>query len=109
MDGILKMSVLDDKERRHYLAGIHLRMSIAFQVRWIRIQRGLKQEDLAKLAGTKQSGIARIENWNSKKFPNHKTLMKIASALDCALEVRFEDWERMKQMVCEPFDTDKKL
>jgi transcriptional regulator with XRE-family HTH domain len=59
----------------------------AYQIARLRIARGLTQAQLAKLVGTKQSSIARLESGASQ--PSIAFLQKVAAALDARLEVRF--------------------
>jgi transcriptional regulator with XRE-family HTH domain len=58
---------------------------IADQVAEHRKQRGLSQAQLAELVGTTQSAIARLESGG--RPPRIDTLLRIANALDCELEV----------------------
>jgi transcriptional regulator with XRE-family HTH domain len=58
---------------------------IAGQVTEQRLARGLSQRELAKLCGTTQSAIARLESGG--RPPKIDTLLRIADALDCELEV----------------------
>lgn len=59
--------------------------SIADQVAARRRELGLSQHDLARLTGTTQSAIARLEA--GKRPPRIDTLLRIASALDAELAV----------------------
>lgn len=88
------MSILDDKDARHSYMAKHLRMTIAFQVRLIRIQRGWTQAELARRCGTKQSAISRLEDWDAD-FPQVETLRKVAEAFDCAVRISFGDWQEL--------------
>ncbi len=58
---------------------------IAGQVADRRRSRGLSQADLAALVGTTQSAIARLESGG--RPPRIDTLLRIAEALDCDLQV----------------------
>jgi transcriptional regulator with XRE-family HTH domain len=58
----------------------------AYQVARLRILRGLTQEQLAELAGTKQPSIARLESGASE--PSVHFLRKVAKALNARIEVR---------------------
>ena len=50
-----------------------------------RARRSLSQRELAELTGTTQSAIARLERgWRA---PRLDTLLRVANALDCALEL----------------------
>jgi DNA-binding XRE family transcriptional regulator len=58
---------------------------IADRVAERRAELGLSQQDLARLVGTTQSAIARLERGG--RPPRIDTLLKIAEALDCELAV----------------------
>src|SRR5262245_32010385 len=59
----------------------------AYQIARLRIARGLTQAQLAKLVGTKQPSIARLESGASQ--PSVAFLRKVAAALGTRLEVHF--------------------
>ncbi len=80
-----------NKEYRESYATEHLNSSIASQLVTVREQRGLSQTDLAKLLGTQQSGIARIESEDYGRW-NIKTLREIAFHLGCRLRVSLETY-----------------
>jgi transcriptional regulator with XRE-family HTH domain len=58
---------------------------IADQVIEQRLARGLSQQELAELCNTTQSAIARLESGG--RPPKIDTLLRIAEALDCELDV----------------------
>lgn len=58
---------------------------ISEQVAEQRRARGLSQAELAELVATTQSAIARLESGG--RPPRIDTLLRIANALDCELEV----------------------
>jgi transcriptional regulator with XRE-family HTH domain len=58
---------------------------IAEQVAAQRKARGLSQQELAELCATTQSAIARLESGG--RPPRIDTLLRIANALDCELDV----------------------
>jgi transcriptional regulator with XRE-family HTH domain len=58
---------------------------IAEEVAEQRKARGLSQRELAELCGTTQSAIARLESGG--RPPRIDTLLRIANALDCELEI----------------------
>ena len=60
---------------------------IAFQIYDLRKKAGLTQSQLAKLVGTKQSNIARIESADYTGY-TFKTLDKVTKALKARLEIR---------------------
>ena len=73
---------------RERLAGAHdgwLFAQIAEQVVQRRRELGLSQADLARVCGTTQSAIARLESGG--RPPRIDTLLKLAHALDCELVV----------------------
>jgi transcriptional regulator with XRE-family HTH domain len=64
---------------------------IAGQVSDRRRERGLSQAELAKLVGTTQSAIARLESGG--RPPRIDTLLRIANALDADLHIELRDRE----------------
>lgn len=79
------------EEVRYGYAESHLNTVIGAQIYNTRKQRGLSQEELAALVGTKQPGIARLENVNYDSW-KVETLRKIARALGVRLSIRFEEF-----------------
>jgi len=63
----------------------------AYQVARLRIMRGLTQEQLAELVGTKQSSIARLESGTTQ--PRLSFLRRVVEALGGRLEVRIMSQE----------------
>lgn len=61
---------------------------IAWGVRINREERGLTQSELARLMGTGQSAISKLEDPEGGDV-QLSTLIKAAHAFDCALSVRF--------------------
>ena len=59
-----------------------------------RTARGLSQRELADLCGTTQSAIARLER--GLRPPRIDTLLTIAAALDCELQVELRPRTRLK-------------
>jgi transcriptional regulator with XRE-family HTH domain len=78
-----------DKEYREAYADDTLSAYIAAQIRSIREQRTITQEELADLIGTKQAGVSRIENVNYSNW-SLRTLRRIAYAFGCRLHVSIE-------------------
>ena len=60
-------------------------VNIAEKVSSRRVERNLSQRELAELCGTTQSAIARLERGG--RPPRIDTLLRIAEALDCDLNV----------------------
>ena len=75
-----RLSLRDDRDLRHRYA------EIARQLVAQRRARALSQQELAALVGTTQSAVARIERGD--RPPKIDTLLRIANALDCDLEIR---------------------
>jgi transcriptional regulator with XRE-family HTH domain len=50
-----------------------------------RARRSLSQRELAELTGTTQSAVARLEGGH--RAPRLDTLLRVANALDCTLEL----------------------
>ena len=63
------------------------KLALARQVRELREQENLSQEELAKRIGTKQPAIARLES--GRVVPKLDLLQRIATALGRDLQVRF--------------------
>ena len=61
-------------------------MEPGYQIARLRILKGLTQKQLAKLVGTRQPSIARLENGSS--LPSLSFLEKVAEALNARVEVR---------------------
>lgn len=78
-----------DKEYREAYAEDFLNTKIATQLRVIREQRELTQEELAEKIGTEPSCVATLEDVNYAGW-DITTLKAIASALDVRLSVSFE-------------------
>jgi transcriptional regulator with XRE-family HTH domain len=78
-----------DKEYREAYADEFLDAYIAAQIRAIREQRRMTQQELAEMIGTQQAGISRLENVNYSGR-NIQTLKKVAYALGGRLHVSIE-------------------
>jgi DNA-binding XRE family transcriptional regulator len=62
---------------------------LAWQVIRYRMDRGLTQQELAKLVGTSHSHISRIES--GRYMPSGTTLQKLAAGLDRDLHIIFAE------------------
>jgi transcriptional regulator with XRE-family HTH domain len=82
LDKLLKRSY-----RQAYVAE-HVRRGVAYQIRALRDQRGLKQGELAKHLGKPQSVVSRLEDPGYGKV-TVQTLLEVAAVFDVALLVRF--------------------
>lgn len=77
-----------DEEYRNAYVEEFLDSALAAQIKALRDARNLTQAQLAKLIGTKQSGVSKYENVNYSKW-NISTLKSIAKALEVVLSVKF--------------------
>ena len=62
-----------------------------------RARRSVSQRELAELTGTTQSAIARLEG--GSRAPRLDTLLRVANALDCALELELRPRTRTDEGV----------
>jgi transcriptional regulator with XRE-family HTH domain len=62
-----------------------------------RARRSVSQRELAQLTGTTQSAIARLEG--GSRAPRLDTLLRVANALDCALELELRPRTRIDEEV----------
>ena len=78
-------------EYRYAYAEDYMNSVVAAQIKALREQRKMTQEDLAKEIGTKQSGIARLENINYSAWKT-ETLRRLARAFGIRLKITFEEF-----------------
>lgn len=88
--------VLFDRDGRDFYSEPALKAWIAYMVRILRLQRGLTQEQAAKVCGMQQSSWARLEDMDSA-LPSVATLLTIAEAFDVVLRINFEAWSKNLQ------------
>lgn len=86
---------LNDEFREAYMESC-VEQNIAWQIRFNRQKRGLEQSSLARLTGTQQSAISRIEDPSYGKL-NLKTIVKIAHAFKCALSIKFISYSELAE------------
>lgn len=84
---------LANKEYRDAWGMESIKTVLPFQIQAIRQQRDWSQEILGNKAGMKQTAISRLENAEGNLSIN--TLLRLASAFDCALMVRFVPFSKM--------------
>ena len=82
------MASLADKEYRDALVNEFINQGVAFQIRAIRNMRGWTQQTLGENCGKAQSEISRFEDPDYEGY-TPKTLTKLASAFDVALQIKF--------------------
>lgn len=78
----------EDREYRQAYLSASVEQGISWQIRANRKGRGWSQDELARLIGTQQSAVSRLED---PTYGSHslETLISLAGAFDCALSVRF--------------------
>jgi transcriptional regulator with XRE-family HTH domain len=79
---------MDNKEYRDAYVASQINIGIPFQIRALRTSRGWNQETLAQRTGMTQPRISEIEKPGARRL-NIETLLRVAAALDVALQVRF--------------------
>jgi len=86
----LRQSFTDEEYRNAY-AESFLNSYVAAQIKVLREEYPMTQGELAEKTGTKQPGIARLENVNYSAW-KVETLRKLARALNVRLRITFEEW-----------------
>jgi DNA-binding XRE family transcriptional regulator len=89
----LKPELQDIEYRQAYMEAA-VEQGIAWQIRTNRIKRNMSQVDLSEKIGSAQSAISRAED---PCYGKHSldTLIRIAHAFDCALQVRFIPYSKL--------------
>ena len=80
-----------DEEARYAYADSVVSAFVSAQIRALREDRHLSQEELAELLGTKQSGVSRLEREDYSAW-KIETLRKLAKAFGVRLRVSFEEF-----------------
>jgi DNA-binding XRE family transcriptional regulator len=83
----LKEDIKDPEFRAHYEEEKQALM-LAIKIAELRAKKGLSQQQLAKLMGTSQQAISRIESGEYEGF-TLKTLEKIAEATGMRVKIEF--------------------
>lgn len=86
-DDYLKEKLQEDPEFAKEYERLELPSMLARQVIKLRLDQGITQAQLAKLVGTQQSSISRLESMTS--LPSLSFLQKIAKILNAHIEIRF--------------------
>lgn len=79
---------IKDPEFKTYYQEERQALKLAMKIAELRNQRGLTQQELAKLMGTSQQAISRIESGDYEGF-TLKTLEKIAEATGMRVKIEF--------------------
>lgn len=87
LDRTIEKAIKIDPTLRERLERAGRAWNIAFQMYDLRKKTGLTQTQLAKIVGTRQSNIARIESADYTGY-TLKTLEKVANALKARLEIK---------------------
>lgn len=87
LDKTLEKLLKQDPSFAEELAKADQAWDIAFQIRELREQARLTQQQLAEMVGTKQSNIARIEDAEYTGY-TLKTLEKVTKALKARIEIK---------------------
>ena len=82
---------LAKEEARYVYADTVTNTFVSAQIKALREDRDLSQEELAELVGTKQSGISRLEKADYSAW-KIETLRKLAKAFGVRLRIRFEEF-----------------
>lgn len=80
-----KKQLLKDPEFRKEYEALKPEYELASALIRLRLEKGLTQEQLAKILNTKQESIARLESGGS--LPSLSTVRKVADALDAEVEI----------------------
>jgi transcriptional regulator with XRE-family HTH domain len=103
-----------DKAYRDAYVGSQIRMTLPLQVRELRKRREWTQPQLAEYAGMAQPRISELEKPGERRL-TIETLLRLASAFDVALQVRFVafgeliDWSEgldIDNFAVQPFETE---
>lgn len=86
---------------RHAYVQAEIATALAHQIRVIRKQRGMTQTQLARLLGTTQAAVSRLEDPSYGKVSLH-TLTELARIFDTGLQVRFVSFVRMLKDTWKP-------
>jgi DNA-binding XRE family transcriptional regulator len=83
----LREDIKDSEFKKHYQEERQA-LKLAMKIGELRNQKGLSQQELAKLMGTSQQAISRIESGEYEGF-TLKTLEKIAEATGMRVKIEF--------------------
>lgn len=82
---------LRQEDARYVYADTATNAFVSAQIKALREERGLSQEDVAQMIGTKQSGVSRLERADYSAW-KIETLRKVARAFGVRLRIRFEEF-----------------
>ena len=87
LDDYISENLKEDPEFAKEYNRLQLPSMLARQVIKLRIEKGYSQAQLAKLIGTQQSSISRLESMSY--LPSLSFLQRIADVMDAKMEIRF--------------------
>lgn len=88
----------DKDSRARLMAGV-IGVTLALQIRALRVNRGWSQTELAEKAGVSYITISRLEDPEKVLHATIGSLLKIAAACDVALIARFTDWKDWMELM----------
>ncbi|MFH1290385.1 MAG: type II toxin-antitoxin system antitoxin SocA domain-containing protein, partial [Nanoarchaeota archaeon] len=88
---------LKDKEYRNDFVEAGISVGIPFQIKALREQRKLTQRALEEISGMKQTRISLMEDPNYSASFSLKTLLKLASAFNTGLIVKFASFGELSE------------
>ena len=99
------MNILENKDTRHTYMEQHLRMSIAFQLRLLRLQHQYSSADIVRLSEGRldTQEVMRAEDWNMS-FPSIGLLLELSKVYNVALSVKFTDFREVVDSIVPSFD-----
>ncbi len=86
---------------RHAYVQAEVATALARQIRTIRLQRGWSQQALARLLGTTQAAVSRLEDPSYGRI-SLTTLLELSKVFDTGLQVRFVSIVRMLRDTWQP-------
>ncbi len=93
----LRESFQDENYRNSY-AESFMNSYVAAQIKTLREENDLTQEELAEKIGTKQAGVSRLENVNYSAW-KVETLRRLARAFKVRLKVTFEEFGTLPEEI----------
>ncbi len=92
---------LRNKDYRDAFVSEHINSGIAVQISENRLARAWTQRELGRRASMGQVSISKLES-ASRGTPNLSTLLRLASAFDCGLMVKFVPLSQLAALAIDP-------
>ena len=90
-----RLDWLDDEYREAYLEA-SVEQNIAWQIKFNRESRNLDQKEFAKLLGTGQSAVSRMEDPSYGRL-NLKSILKVAHIFKCAISIKLISYSELAE------------